>query len=106
MVICWGALKLNGNGNLTGAIAIDDLPFAVEDVHDNSNINIEGGGYTTKMSGLAATSERSHWSITPIQGGNMAYFRRFSGSSSSDGNPVVGNISGSWEVHFTFQYYS
>ena len=107
LVICWGALKLSNNGSATGAIAIDDLPFAVENVQTNSNITIEGGGYTTKMQGLSSSShKKSHWMINPIAGVNIAYFRRFSGTSSNDENPNQSVISDSWEVHFTFQYYS
>ena len=106
LVICWGALKLSNNGSVTGAIALDDLPFAVENVQTNSNITIEGGGYTTKMNGLSGTSERAHWMINPIAGVNIAYFRRFTGSSSNDETPNQSTISDSWEVHFTFQYYS
>ena len=104
LVTCWGALKLNNKGSSSGAILLDDLPFAVENVAIHENI--EGGGYTTKMQGLSYSTERSHWSVTPIQSVNYAYFRRFTGSSSNDENPNQGNISSSWEVHFTFQYYS
>ena len=106
LVICWGALKLNGNGNLSGAIALDDLPFTVENTQTNSNISIEGSGYTTFMSGLSGTGERSHWTITPISSNSIAYFRRFTGSSSNDTNAYVGDISSTWVVHFCFQYYS
>ena len=104
LVTCWGALKLNNKGSSSGAILLDDLPFAVENVAIHENI--EGGGYTTKMQGLSYSTERSHWSVTPIQSVNYAYFRRFTGSSSNDENPNQGNISSSWEVHFTLQYYS
>jgi len=55
---------------------------------------------------LSGTSERAHWMINPIAGVNIAYFRRFTGSSSNDETPNQSTISDSWEVHFTLQYYS